>query len=593
MLYFPCPHCKDQITAPDSQAGTEQLCNKCEQPITVPGESSASDSTEAPVSSAFDDLDFASLTDAPHAPEVTAPEPTPTPQAPEARGTETRAPETPESPRPSASSPAQRPEAATDEDSNAPRVDSKPPEENAVTPKSKQPSSDISPDAIEPDSDLIPLMPVEPHASPTAIPPSEPIDPITLSNVEKDDQEQGDDRENDDAEDELQLMPAEELNLPNIMDQYVEIQEFSVKCGVCETVIMVSTDQIGSSIQCPDCFTDVAITTPVDKPLTRLKPIEGDDDMFGLEPPLEQTYEPLPDVTPISRSPKEHQMELLAQARDQHQKETEEYELDDNEQWIVRLSQILINSGFLAFSAITTMVLWLGLCVLYYRPEQAGAELQFAQVFCTVIGILILVPGLLLLASTFIVICRETAAGDLELIDWPPIDLMEWLSNLFFVAVAAIFSYLPALPFAVLFVITIEDPGSYWWIVPTVIHMITFSFVVMSMMSSGSMTRPISGELVKAIADRPGEMSRFLAYAIPFSILMFVFSYMAIDHEFAKDYKIWTYFFGCLLFTMTSFLFARNLGLMAFYVAKPEDYQPFKSAESKKETASTDEESSA
>ena len=65
MLYFPCPNCNEQITAPDSQAGTEQLCNKCEQPIIVPGESSASNSTMSPISSAFDDIDFASLTDAP------------------------------------------------------------------------------------------------------------------------------------------------------------------------------------------------------------------------------------------------------------------------------------------------------------------------------------------------------------------------------------------------------------------------------------------------------------------------------------------------------------------------------------------------
>ena len=585
MLYFPCPNCNEQITAPDSQAGTEQLCNKCEQPIIVPGDSSASDATSSPVSSAFDDIDFASLTDTPvHAPlrspEATAPELAAAPPAPGAT-----APELPKPPQPAEAVPTLEPETANNDDAVVPPVDSPSASDNTVAPSAKVSRPDSAPNAIETDDDVIPLLPVESSPSTTDTQPPEPIGQANLASEEEDLQEDG-------SADELELMPAIERDLPNVMDQYVEIQEFSVKCGVCETVIMVSTDQIGSSTQCPDCFTDVPITTPVDKPLTRLKPVEGDDDMFGLEPPVEQTFEPLPGVTPISRSVEEHQMELLAKAQTQYQKETEEYELDDNEQWIVRLAQILVNGGFLAFSAITTMVLWLGLCVLYYRPEQAGSELQFAQVFCTVVGILILVPGLLLLASTFIVICRETAAGDLELIDWPPIDLMEWLSNLFFVAVAALFSYIPALPFALLFIFTIDDPGSYWWIVPTVIHLITFSFIVMSMMSSGSMTRPISGELIKAIANRPGELSRFLAYAFPFSILMFVFSYMAIDHEFAKEYKVWTYFFGCLLFTMTSFLFARNLGLMAFYVAKPADYVAFNPDKSEQDTPSSTEESS-
>ncbi|HCP82876.1 MAG TPA: hypothetical protein DIT88_00620, partial [Planctomycetaceae bacterium] len=535
MLYFPCPNCNEQITAPDSQAGTEQLCNKCEQPIIVPGDSSVSHATSSPVSSAFDDIDFASLTDTPvhtplHSPEATAPELAAAPPAPGAT-----APELPKPPQPADTVPTLEPETANNDAAVVPPVDSPSASDNTVAPSAKVSRPDSAPNVIETDDDLIPLLPVEASPSTTDTQPPEPIGQANLASEEDDLQEDG-------SADELELMPAIERDLPNVMDQYVEIQEFTVKCGVCETVIMVSTDQIGSSTRCPDCFTDVPITTPVDKPLTRLKPIDGDDDMFGLEPPVEQTFEPLPGVTPISRSVEEHQMELLAKAQAQYQKETEEYELDDNEQWIVRLAQILVNGGFLAFSAITTMVLWLGLCVLYYRPEQAGSELQFAQVFCTIIGILILVPGLLLLASTFIVICRETAAGDLELIDWPPIDLMEWLSNLFFVAVAALFSYIPALPFALLFIFTIDDPGSYWWIVPTVIHLITFSFVVMSMMSSGSMTRPISGELIKAIANRPGELSRFLAYAFPFSILMFVFSYMAIDHEFAKEYKVWTYF---------------------------------------------------
>ena len=579
MLYFPCPNCNEQITAPDSQAGTEQLCNKCEQPIIVPGDSSVSDATSSPVSSAFDDIDFASLTDTPvhtplHSPEATAPELAAAPPAPGAT-----APELPKPPQPADTVPTLEPETGNNDAAVVPPVDSPSASDNTVAPSAKVSRPDSAPNVIETDDDLIPLLPVEASPSTTDTQPPEPIGQANLASEEDDLQEDG-------SADELELMPAIERDLPNVMDQYVEIQEFSVKCGVCETVIMVSTDQIGSSTQCPDCFTDVPITTPVDKPLTRLKHIDGDDDMFGLEPPVEQTFEPLPGVTPISRSVEEHQMELLAKAQAQYQKETEEYELDDNEKWIVRLAQILVNGGFLAFSAITTMVLWLGLCVLYYRPEQAGSELQFAQVFCTIIGILILVPGLLLLASTFIVICRETAAGDLELIDWPPIDLMEWLSDLFFVAVAALFSYIPALPFALLFIFTIDEPGSYWWIIPTVIHLITFSFVVMSMMSSGSMTRPISGELIKAIANRPGELSRFLAYAFPFSILMFVFSYMAIDHEFAKEYKVWTYFFGCLLFTMTSFLFARNLGLMAFYVAKPEDYVAFNPDKSEQDTPS-------
>ena len=561
MLYFPCPHCNKEITAPDSQAGTEQLCNKCEQPIIVPGGSSTTTESNAPVSSAFDELDFDNLTGTSTTP-VSAPNPAPIESQPA----------------PIQEIPASNPDPTNVPNnptgSTAPQLESADIEKgrSVVDPPAAEPTPAVAPTPATMDEDPIPLMPVQAADQTAESRPTEQAPVVDSASV---DDSTVPELLEDDSEDELELMPAEELNTPNIKDQYVEIQEFSVKCAVCETVIMVSTNQIGGSTQCPDCYTDVPITKPVDKPLTRLKPIDGDDDMFGLEAPLEQKFEPLPGVTPVSRSVKEHHMDMLAQAQAQYQKEVDEYELDDNEQWVVRLAQTVINAGFLAFTVITTMMLWLGLCVMYYRPEQAGAELQFAQVFCTIIGILIVLPALLMLASTFIVICRETAAGDLGLVDWPPIDLMEWLANLFFVAVAAFFSYLPALPFAILFFMTIEDPGSYWWIIPNVLHLITFSFVSMSMMSTGTMTRPISGDLIKAIADRPGELSRFLAYAIPFSILLFVFADMAIDHEFVEEYKIWTYFFGCLLFTMTSFLFARNLGLLAFYVAKPADYEPF------------------
>ena len=153
MLYFPCPNCNEQITAPDSQAGTEQLCNKCEQPIIVPGDSSVSDARSSPVSSAFDDIDFASLTDTPihaplHSPEATAPELAAAPPA-----TGATAPELSKPPQPAEAVPTLEPETANNDDAVVPPVDSPSASDNTVAPSAKVSRPDSAPNAIETDDD--------------------------------------------------------------------------------------------------------------------------------------------------------------------------------------------------------------------------------------------------------------------------------------------------------------------------------------------------------------------------------------------------------------------------------------------------------
>ena len=86
-------------------------------------------------------------------------------------------------------------------------------------------------------------------------------------------------------------------------------QVFGLKCDVCDTRIHVNLDQVDSTVQCPVCFSNVAVTPPVKQPKSpsvqpESKTDAGDELALqdaGKLPPAEQEIEPGYGLEPVDK----------------------------------------------------------------------------------------------------------------------------------------------------------------------------------------------------------------------------------------------------------------------------------------------------
>lgn len=92
------------------------------------------------------------------------------------------------------------------------------------------------------------------------------------------------------------VIPEAEYRLSDTADQpprQPPLPKLKVICPVCRTVMQANADQVGQTVQCPDCGTRSTVVAPVARPVA--SPREADD-LYAVAddvPPSERTYIPL------------------------------------------------------------------------------------------------------------------------------------------------------------------------------------------------------------------------------------------------------------------------------------------------------------
>jgi hypothetical protein len=251
-----------------------------------------------------------------------------------------------------------------------------------------------------------------------------------------------------------------------------------VACHICGSFQYARASQAGKQVKCPDCHSEITIPPP---PRVRKK-FE-----VNLEEAETFSFESNPLV---ERRPDPYQKsadQLLEQAARGDVSELRKYDDDAPSvvQWLMGI--------FSPFKDPAVWVHLLGLCVLACVPTAIALSMD------SPILVLGLFPGGFFLAllsiSCGMAILQATANGEPTVSDWPTLDPIAWLGQLFLVGAAATVAAVP------IWIICMLVLGPQLLSVAVTMFAIyaLFPFVLLSMLDMNSAFVPFSSEVARSV----------------------------------------------------------------------------------------------
>ena len=252
--------------------------------------------------------------------------------------------------------------------------------------------------------------------------------------------------------------------------------EYRVPCPICGSVLYAKAEQQGQKIKCSDCLTKVLVPPPPKKKQTPDLNIENAA-TFSLEQPTADERR----EDPFRRSA----AELLEEA-EQHQDEEEEpdYSTPDLKQWALKVFGVFFDPGVL--------VHWMILSMMAALPAILAFSLE------SPILIFGLFPGglifLALVVACGFAIMISVANNEKQVSEWPTLDPVAWLDQLW-VAFAA--AGLAGLPAYTLGAFAFESPMLTIAMTMFSVYAL-FPFFILSMMDMQSVMMPFSPEVARS-----------------------------------------------------------------------------------------------
>lgn len=448
-----CPRCDGAVTVPDHAAGKRVKCPHCEDTFLAPGVASVSN----------DDDDWLKLDEEPLAPSAApTPAPTPTPApAPTPAPTPTPAP---------APSPARAKPAAPATPLPAAPISKNP---SSTPPKAGGGASSSGFTADEEallaeftdDLDDFTTQiekPPAPHPSAATANPSGGVpgrdgsggalaDPPSAGAKRK---------------------PARQADV----EEYAK--EFRVKCNICGTALYAKANQSGRILKCVDCHSPITIPNP---PKVKKKAAVNLEEASSFALKSSETTERRAD--PFQRSAEQ----LLEEASRVEETNTEN-QYDDTPNVLEWLANV-----FGAFKDLGVVVHWIGLSVLGSIPAVIALKVDSP----------ILIMGLfpagfflgVLVVSCGFAILHAAANKEDSVSDWPSLDPMAWLGQLFVVLAAASVAAVPVWATCQIII----GPQ----LISVAITMFSiyalFPFVLLSMLDMNNAFIPFSAEVARSV----------------------------------------------------------------------------------------------
>ncbi len=258
----------------------------------------------------------------------------------------------------------------------------------------------------------------------------------------------------------------------------VEYQsEYRINCSVCGSLLYVKAEQAGKTIKCSDCYSPITIPAP---PKVRKKQTIDLDraETFSLE-----HREVKERRDPYQKSADQ----LLEEAsREEEKKSDPKYDdIPSVKEWAKNVFGIFLDPGVL--------VHWLGLSVFAAVPTFLALSMDTPIIF------LALFPAGFFLGTIVVgcgfAILQSVANEEESVSDWPALDPLGWLGQLFVVFSAAMLAAVPAWAvsqFALgpnLFAVAITMLSVYS----------IFPFVLLSMLDMQSAFVPFSAEVARSV----------------------------------------------------------------------------------------------
>jgi DNA-directed RNA polymerase subunit RPC12/RpoP len=222
------------------------------------------------------------------------------------------------------------------------------------------------------------------------------------------------------------------------------LYEFTVQCPICSTRQDVGDDQIGDTIRCPDCHSDITVRKPHKRHRRAPgSPEEGDE--LRLEPPIEGSAPNVPMLPTGDISQRKTYdtpgQDALKRA-EQERAEQERADLGSN------LPPPSRGGGILRFLFEPSMVarwILLGLGIqaeasaIFNAIVQSTIGSPMEQFFGLALTVFSVVFGcfLALFASVAVLtVLRDTANGHELISDWPAFDFVDWILDSFNIVVS-------------------------------------------------------------------------------------------------------------------------------------------------------------
>jgi hypothetical protein len=352
--------------------------------------------------------------------------------------------------------------------------------------------------------------------------------------------------------------------------EYELVIEWAVVCPVCNTAVAVTPEDIDSTVACPDCFKPLGIDrpNPMPTPVKRMK--HG----LGLELITEQPAFDLsasPNLREqIGRSPEDIDNVILEQAEKEHEKIAAAENKFEEISWLQMLLMMGTNASVLSRVAMLAIAWIVNAGILQLGAvggdQPAGLYIFF---FFSMISSLIAMAISIFAFTTLINIVRQTAYGDLEITEWPPIDFVDWFleSLIIYVAMGT-----AAIPAALLYVLLSAILPESMIFIPLglaiLVTAVIFPFTLLSIFENNRFYMPFSRMLQHRIMRFPELLIKFAFTSLPMIVIsMLAFPVALLAENFIIKAIGITIIWVCLA------IYSRNIGIYASFLARVTDEQ--------------------
>ncbi len=270
-----------------------------------------------------------------------------------------------------------------------------------------------------------------------------------------------------------------------------------VICGVCNTRIYVKLQQVGSTVECPDCYTQNMVKEPPKDKIKKAPPAMATDG-YGLAAPQE--------ITIIDKMGKE----MLDEADEVVQKEIEEAPKMPDRPFMSGIVTYPFRASVLPMvlgMAIAWTFLAIAISFAWTLEGFAAAVAPVILAGLAIIGLFILVPTL----ACFQKIFENSSSGDDESDIRPDGGMYTVIESFFDVVpfiLAAAISCVPTLG-----IVHLSGLPKPFEIAAAYCAFLLFPFVLLSMMEHSSILGVFSKNVFGSIAKIPGAWLKFIVIA--------------------------------------------------------------------------------
>lgn len=265
---------------------------------------------------------------------------------------------------------------------------------------------------------------------------------------------------------------------PDAAEPIEYAKDYRVTCNICGSFLYAKASQAGKTVKCSDCHSPIQIPPP---PRIRKKLVIDIDQAETFQFESNPKVERRPD--PFQKSANE----LLEEAA-REEEETTSPKYDDTPSVVEWLKGI-----FSPFKDLGVLVHLAGLCVLACVPTLLVLK----------IGSPILTLGLfpggfflgLLTISCGMAILQSVANDEPSVTEWPTLDPLGWIGQLFVVGSAAILAAVPI--WAVCMIVL--GPQLLSVAITMFSIYVFFPFILLSMLDMGSVFTPFSSEVARSV----------------------------------------------------------------------------------------------